>query len=327
MLNIFRTNNLLSLIALFLITVLIRIVPFFYFSPISLSINAPLAQFFFTYWQKIGNISNLNFVATTCIVFLQAIQLNYISTKHSVLHKDSMLPGLLFVLLNSLYAEQMVLTPQLIANTFLLLLIQKLFYLYESKKPLYLVLDAGMYLGIGILFNYDMINYLPFILISVVAMTSFNIRYFIVAIIGIFIPIYFTVALFYLSNHLNDFMSFVQLSFSKTYYSHISIDFIMAIPWLVMLIILFLSFVAIQSNYFKNNVKSRRVILTLALLFVFSILIVPLENNNFIFNLTYLSTPTSVIAAYYFLSSKKAVLKEIIFLFIVGCCFYFQFNH
>jgi hypothetical protein len=146
-------------------------------------------------------------------------------------------------------------------------------------------LDAGMYLGLAILFNYDIVNYLPFILISVVAMTSFNIKYLMVAIIGIIVPIYFTTALFYLSNHLNDFMAFVELSFTKTYLIKIAIDPITAIPWFVMFGLLLYTGFIIQSNFYKNNVKTRRVLLTLGLLLLFSLLIVPLEDNNFIFNL------------------------------------------
>lgn len=324
MLNLFRSNNIFSIVALFLVTIGIRMFPYFNFHPIELSINAPLAQFFFNYWKLLGPASNLDYVVATLVIYLQAIQINYITTQHGVLHKDSMLPALIYVTLNSIYPEQMVLSPQMIANTFLLLIIQRLFYLYESSKPLYLVLDAGMYLGLAIMFNYDVINYLPFILISVVAMTSFNIKYLIVAIIGIIVPIYFTTALFYLSNHLNDFMAFVELSFTKSYFTKLTIDPIVAIPWFAMLGLLLYTGIIIQSNFYKNNVKTRRVLLTIGLLLLFSLLIVPLEDKNFIFNLVYLSTPTSMVVAYFFLSTKRFYLKEILYLFFVGSCFYFQ---
>ena len=326
MLNIFRSNNIFSIVALFLVTIGIRLFPYFSFQPIELSINAPLAQFFFNYWKLLGPTSNTDFVVATLVIYLQSLQINYITTQHSVLHKDSMLPALMYVTLNSIYPEQMVLSPQMLANTFLLLILQRLFYLYESSKPLYLVLDAGMYLGLAILFNYDIINYLPFILISVVAMTSFNIKYLMVALIGIIVPIYFTTAFFYLSNHLNDFMAFVELSFTKTYFIKIAIDPITAIPWFVMLGLLLYTAFVIQSNFYKNNVKTRRVLLTLGLLLLFSLLIVPLEDKNFIFNLIYLSTPTSMLVAYFFLSSKRFYLKEIFYLFFVASCFYFQLN-
>ncbi|MCX6186000.1 MAG: hypothetical protein NTU43_03245 [Bacteroidetes bacterium] len=313
--------------ALFIVTVGLRLVPFFHFHPIELSINAPLAQFFFNYWKILGPVSNIDFIVATLVIYFQSLQVNYITTQHGVLHKDSMLPALLFATLNSIYPEQMVVSPQIIANTFLLIIIQRLFYLYESKKPLYLVLDAGMYLGIAILFNYDVINYLPFILISVVALTSFNISYLIVALIGIIIPLYFTTALFYLSNHLNDFMAFVEQSFTKSYFTKLTIDPIVAIPWFVMLVLLLFTGITIQSNFYKNNVKTRRILLTLGLLLLFSILIVPLEEKNFIFNLIYLSTPTSMVVAYFFLSSKRFYLKEILYLFFVASCFYFQLIH
>ncbi len=313
--------------ALFIVTVGLRLVPFFHFHPIELSINAPLAQFFFNYWKILGPVSNIDFIVATLVIYFQSLQVNYITTQHGVLHKDSMLPALLFATLNSIYPEQMVVSPQIIANTFLLIIIQRLFYLYESKKPLYLVLDAGMYLGIAILFNYDVINYLPFILISVVALTSFNISYLIVALIGIIIPLYFTTALFYLSNHLNDFMAFVEQSFTKSYFTKLTIDPIVAIPWFVMLVLLLFTGIKIQSNFYKNNVKTRRILLTLGLLLLFSILIVPLEEKNFIFNLIYLSTPTSMVVAYFFLSSKRFYLKEILYLFFVASCFYFQLIH
>lgn len=279
----------------------------------------------FTWFDSFGDFSLRSNMISTLIIFSQALLVNYITASHAVLYKESLLPAVFFVILNSLYPQQLFLSPQILANTFIILLLFRLCYLYESNIPLLLVFDAGIYLGIGLLLSYDLIIYLPFILISVLYMTSFNFRYWLVAIIGIILPIYFLGVIFYLTDHLKDLISSFNYSYNKNYFNALDITLKQSLIWIVIIPVFFLSSFDIQNNFFRNKVKTRRIQLVVFIMSVFGVISVFAENHSFVFGLCFLSVAVSIILANFFISDKKKVLKELIFAFLVICSLYYQY--
>lgn len=325
MLLFFRTNTILNYVALFIFTALIRCTVFWLHPHAELSINAPLAQFIFTdsgivHWSLLAN-----YLVTSLLIFLQALWLNLITTRHNFLPSYSTIPGLLFVTINSMYPEQMILTPQLFSNFFILILFQRLCYLYEAPRPLYLALEAGFYLGLALLFNYNLIFYLFFIIVAVITMTSFNLRFITVSIIGLFLPLYFTTIFFYLANRLNDFTILVKDSFSGSLFHFGNIRFELLYPWIFIVLLVIISVLRIQNRLFSNSVKTRRILIMNTVLLFISLPVVFSEAKNSIFNLTYFSIPTAIVIAHYFSDSGRLRLKNILFLilFIISVGFSF----
>lgn len=326
MLRLFRQNSIFSGILLFVLCVLLKLPSIIHQHHYDYIQTAPLSRIFFHYLSTINNHILWSLLASVLIVFLQAILINYIVSKHSILYKDTFLPGLFFVLLNSFYPQQCELTPQLISNTFIILLLQRLCYLYESQKPLLLVFDAGMYLGLGILFNYDLSVFLPFILISVVIFTSFNIRYLIISLLGIVVPLYFTTIIFYLNDNLNELIFYVKQSFEKQLLKTFNAAFTQFIPWIILLPIVLISGFELQQHFFRNKVKTRRILQSVGLMFLFGVFSLFIENTNFIYAICYLSIPMSIITAYFFISEKRFLFKELIVIALIVLCFYYQFQ-
>jgi hypothetical protein len=288
--------------------------------------TAPLPRLFFPYLTSLPNHIFWSLIISGALVCIQALVINYIMSRHGVLYKDTALPGLFFVVLNSLYPEQMQLTPQLISNTFLILLFQRLCYLYESTNPLLIVLDAGMYLGLGILFNYDLSVFLPFILVSVVIFTSFNLRYLAVSVLGILIPLYFTAVIFYLTDNLGELLYYVKLSFQKSLLNPIAASVDMIAPLVPLIPVLLVSAFELQRNYFRNKVKTRRIWQCIALMVGFGVLGLFIDNTNFLYAFAYLSVPLCMVIAYYFISTRRLLLKEVLFLALIGLSLYYQFR-
>ncbi len=325
MLEFFRSNTLFSIIGLVLFTILLRMATFFVAVPIEIELHTPFAQVIFDWLHNHQLFGNQNqFIATT-LLLLQAFLINYISSSHDILYKNSVLPGLFYVLLNSIYPSQLLLSPQLLSATFVILMFNRLCYLYESSQPLFLVFDSGILLGLGLLLDYDMIVYLPFILLSVLYMTSFNLRYWLVAIFGIVVPAYFLGVLFYLTDHLNDFLNSFEFSFTKSYYHPIGMNYKEGIIWFFILPAFALSALALQSNFFKNKVKTRRVQLILMVLLLFGVVSVLAENQGYIYGLAFLAVPLSIVLANYFIRSKRKIFKELLFFGMLGSIIYYHY--
>lgn len=311
-------------ILLFIITVVLRIPAYINITPYEYIQNAPFARLSFTFIAALPNALLWSLIVSSSLVFLQAIFLNYIVTSHGILYRDSMLPALFFVVLNSFFLQQTELTPQLISNTFILLLLQRLCYLYESQNPHLVVLDAGLYLGIGILFNYDLFLFLPFILVSVVVFTSFNVRYLLISLIGILVPLYFTGIYFYVTNRFDELIVYIQQSFESKTFKTIETNWIRLIPWAILIPITALSVIGLQQNFFRNKVKTRRITQSLYLMLFFGIAGLFFENVNYLYALCYLSVPLSIFVGYYFISTNRFILKEILFLSLLGLAFFYQ---
>lgn len=326
MLRLFRENSILSGILLFVLCLALKLPSIFHHQHYDYIKTAPLSRIFFYYLSSFNNHILWSFVASAVLVFLQALLLNYIVSQHTILYKDTFLPGLFFILLNSFYPQQAELTPQLISNTFIILLFQRLCFLYESQKPLLLVFDAGMYLGLGILFNYDLSVFLPFILISVIIFTSFNIRYLIISLLGILVPLYFTTIIFYLNDNLSELIFYVKQSFEKQLLKTFNTSLAQFIPWIILAPIVLISGFELQQNFFRNKVKTRRIIQSVGIMLLFGIFGLFIENTNFIYAICYLSVPMSIVTAYFFINEKKFLLKELIFITLIVLCFYYQFQ-
>lgn len=324
MLNLFRQNSLVAGIMLFFLHMLLRFTVFVETPHYEFIQNAPLARMFFGFISTLPNTYFWSAVIAGVLIFLQALFINYIVISQGILYKDSLMPALFFLLLNSFFPQQNELTPQLISNTFILLLYQRLCYLYESQNPLLVVLDTGLYLGIGILFNYDLLLFLPFILISVVIFTSFNLRYLVISLIGICIPLYFTGIFFYVTDRYDELLTYIYQSFEHKYLKTIETDWVRLIPWILVLPVTVSSIIALQQNFFRNKVKTRRIIQSTYLMLLFGVAGLFFENVNYIYAIVYLSIPLSVIVAYFFISDKRFWVKELLFFTLVGLAFYYQ---
>ncbi|MFN3446302.1 MAG: hypothetical protein ACK44D_11220 [Bacteroidia bacterium] len=326
MLNLFRQNSLLAGIMLFVLTVLLRLPAFTIMPKYEFIQNAPFARLTFGFIAALPNAYLWSFIIATALVFLQAMFINYIVYSQSVLYKNTFMPGLFFILLNSFFIQQTELTPQLISNTFVLLLLQRLCYLYESKNPLLVVLDTGLYLGVGILFNYDLLLFLPFILISVIIFTSFNLRYLIVSVLGICIPLYFTGIYFYVTNRYDELLLYIIQSFEYKQLKPIETNWVRLLPWVIILPVTVVSVFNLQQNFFRNKVKTRRIIQSIYLMLFFGVAGLFFENVNYIYALVYLSVPTSIVVAYYFISDRRFLFKELLFFTLLGLAVYYQLS-
>lgn len=325
MLNLFRRNTLIAAILTILLAAALRIPEFIQPHSYRFIKSAPFSALLFNFFETLGTPGLWALIANIIFISVQAVLINYISSRHDILYKDTYMPGLMFVLLSSIFPEQTELTPQLVSNFFVMLLLLRLCYLYESSNPLLLMLDAGFYLGVGLLFNYDLIIFLPFILISVIIFTSFNLRYLIVSLLGIALPIYLTTGIFYLTDHLDELMGYVKQSFEKDIlraaiarYDYLLI-FVMIIPISVV------SGFNLQQNFFRNKVKTRRIIQSLALMLLFGVAGLFIENTNFAYAMYYLHVPSAIIMGYFFISEKRFLLKEAIFFLFILMSLYFKF--
>lgn len=324
MLNLFRHKSILAAICIMLLAALFRWKVLLYPLPYDFMHSAFLSNMVFDFLKTLHNFTLLSYIVAMILVMLQAVMLNYTVSRHEILYKETYLPGFMFVLLNSLYVEQFQLTPQLMSNTFILLVFQRLCYLYESPKPLLLVLDSGIYLGIGIMFNYYLILFLPFILISVVVFTSFNLRYIIISLLGIMLPMYFVFVFYYMTNRLNELQNLLDPAIFTITIKPVIHSLEQLAPWFLLLPLAIIGAFGLQQNFFRNKVKTRRIIQSIAIFSLFGALALVGDRNNMLYSVGFISIPLSIVTGYYLISTKRFWLKEAVIWAVILMQVYYQ---
>jgi putative flippase GtrA len=109
---------------------------------------------------------------TACIIgfiltLLSAFLLNRLLTRNEVVHKNSSLSALIFIVLMSYFPFLLTLHQLSIATFLLLMILERLYQSYNKAESLELTYVAGFLIGIGSLF------YLPFILFFFFLLISF----------------------------------------------------------------------------------------------------------------------------------------------------------
>lgn len=318
MIRIFQQNNLFAALVLLLVVFGLRLYPVLNIYTPDFNTNAPLADLLFKYLYSLPSYEIISIVSSGILLYLQALMVNYLGNRHQILYKYSMLPALFFVVLNSIYKDQLYLTPHQVSNTFIILMAYRLCFLYDYEKPTLPVFDCGALLGLAILFNYDLVFLLPFILIAITTITSFNFRYLFVALLGIFVPIYFLAAIFFMVNKFDMIMLSVNASFAKTYLKAFDLNVQQNLPWIIIFPTSVLSVIRLQYNFFKNNVKSRRLLFMMAQLLIFGTLTLFAEDAFYGFAICYGAIAGSFSIAYYFIGEKRPLLKEFLFWLLIA---------
>jgi len=127
----------------------------------------------------LGGSAIASVIITAVLVFLQALILNTVLQRNNSLIDNTYLPGILYVFILSLNADFLFLSPILLANTFLLLAIDKILTHLKYRGTEENILSTGFLLGLSALCYIPYFTLLVFaILIYIIYSSTLVRRYF-----------------------------------------------------------------------------------------------------------------------------------------------------
>ena len=169
MVSIFRSYHPAVIFLLLLYTVLFRMVLFT--EPVTFQVPGNtnlLSQLTYRALENfIGDRNWIYHVISLLLIFFQALYFNYLINYYRILSKSSYLPAFSYVLVSSLFIEFTLLTSALIANTFLLFALAKIFSLYKKEKVVGIVFDAAFLVSLSSLFFFPYIVFFLFVIASI----------------------------------------------------------------------------------------------------------------------------------------------------------------
>ncbi len=208
MVGTFRANNPLNTFLLFVYGLLLK---FSFFAdppiPVIKKTDGILFKEFLTALKQVGAGSSFIYtIIVYLLLFTQAVSINKSINYQRLLQRSTYLPAMSYLLITSIFTEWNVLSAQLIINTLLIWVWQRMSNVYNNPNPKTTLFNTGMIIGIASFF------YLPslaFALLSVFALIftrPFKLNEWVIALVGIITPFYFFFAWLFLSDNLKSYI-------------------------------------------------------------------------------------------------------------------------
>jgi hypothetical protein len=180
--NVFFTQ-LLLLPYIFLIRAITLIEPKAFLLPeksnvfqksIFLTIQQPFAQ------NVIANI----------LIFIQAMIVNSLVVKHRLSRENTLIPAVIYVLFATIMPENALLSPVIVANTFVILALYHIFTTYKVQIATVNIFNAGLFLALASLFYAPYFTFLLFGIIALSQLRAFRLMEFIQYAAGFVTPFF-----------------------------------------------------------------------------------------------------------------------------------------
>lgn len=324
MINQFRSLNPINLLFLAIYTVFLRVSIFF---NLPTSLTFELVD---SYTKVFGGIAvepisaEASVFFAAIIVFLQALIFNKIINNHGLLAKPTYLPALLYITGASLFMQFMLLSPILIANFVIIIIIDKFLKLSKTTNVMSIMFDVGMLIALGTLIYFPFIMLLVMLWLSLLMYRSFNWREWISGIFG-FLTIFTFVAVFYYWNDKIESFLDILRPLSNKFPNKLLIDFNDYLVLIPVVIIMILAAIQLRENFFRSFISTRKAFQMLFFMFMVSMLSFYTNPGVTVVHFLLCVAPGAVLLAYYFSNAKKRWVYETLFAILVISIQYFLF--
>lgn len=324
MINQFRSLHPLNLLLLVAYAILMRVAIFLNLpSELTFEILEPYTKLFINI-PKDALSSEANVFFALVITLVQALIFNRIVNNHGLLAKPSYLPALLYITGTSLFLQFLVLSPALICNFLMIVIIDKFLKLSKTASAMSIMFDVGMLIAIGTLIYFPFILLLLMLWLSLLMYRPFNWHEWISGVIG-FLTIFMFVAVFYYWNNNIDRFIDIWQPLTNKFPVNLQInynDYLVLIPVGVIMI---LAVIQLRDNFFRSFISTRKAFQMLFFMFLVSILSFYTKRGVTVAHFLLCVPAGAVLLAYYFSNAKKRWFYETLFAILVICIQYFLF--
>jgi len=275
--------------------------------------TAPLSAFVYAIlYLLFGKTLWVHHLLSGVLVFLQAIQWNFWLIRTKMYQERNQIPAIVYLLLASLWTDCYALSPELMANTFLIAALgNTLLHLNDqqtNEKPF----EIGVYLGIATTFHFPIIFILFGIIISFLLFSGTKFREYVLLCFGVVLPFLLLGIAFYFKDSFDVFVDFFVWSgfrLPKNY----SLSFLhYAVIFSVPIVLVLFGFLALlQSVGFINyQVRCQQ---TMLIVMLFALLGVFFSSEIAVYTSAMLWCSASFFVAHLFLLFKRKFLRNFVF--------------
>ena len=259
------------------------------------------------------------------LVFYQATIFNFALVRRGIYNENNYIPSLLYIVFSSISFDFFTLSPALVANTFLIMVVNKLFALNKRKVFDQEIFRIGVYLGFASLF------YLPsltFIIIGTIGLALFRVtssRHFGLVLFGlIIVHAIFNILFFFNSNleaYYSQYISSLLLAGSFSYVSLIDLAWMFIIPGVVLLFSIFKT--SSERGFVNFQVACQRLMILWLLPATLAIFFSPVRSS---YLLMLFVAPLTFFTTHWCLLVRKRIWSELSFILLTLALLFLCYN-
>ncbi len=325
MISLFKSNNPVVVIFYGLYLVLFRICFLLLDTTVSSVFNhtEPLSQIAFSFLKNISsNYLLLSLTLAALLTFVQALLINGLVNKNKVLPRKNYLPGAVYIIFVSFFKESLLLTPALLALTFLILATDRLFSLIKKEKSYGAIYDVGFLTCISSLFYFPAILFFLFAFFGLATVRPFSLREWMGSLLGYLSPLFVIFTYYFWI----DEAGVLGLHLSNTVNSAVATGIIKPNPFtwylvgcLVVVIAAFLLFLpsALYSSLIQVRKFTGILLFSIFVIAISGLLDWYLHGHTDLSHFSLLAMPAGIIASMVLVQIKRKAISEVIHIILV----------
>jgi hypothetical protein len=323
--SIFRQKSPGNIIVLLIFSLLLKMPLFIYPKQIIASQNDE--DFYHWLINSITAFSPDNALICSILSFLllyvQALMINYLINEYRMMPKQTYLPAMAYLLLTSLLPEWNYLSSPLLATTFIVWILIKLFRLYNTAIARGQIFNIGLLTGISSYIYFPSATFIICILLGLIILKPFRLNEVVLLLMGCLTPYYFIGAYLFLKGKMSFASFFPHISFQVP---EVKSNIWLAASILLLAIPFLIGGFFIQTHLHKMLIQVRKA-WSILLLFLLLAFFIPFVNSNSSFNNWILVVvPFACFHAGTYHYPEKKIFPNILFFFTTGYILYLQYG-
>ena len=261
-----------------------------------------------------GNRFIASFIVMS-LALMGAMGVNRFTNRYKLIPKQTLLPGVIYILLVSGFTAVQYIQPVWFFVPLLLLSLEKLFNAQGMHKPMARCFDAGFWFSVETLFFAKGMILLVFLLMTMFILRIFTLRSVLASVFGVILPYIFVLVYYLVIDETGLFMNTLRVNFvspvaffSRSVYSELYLGII------IVLVILSLINVARQMPTFKILTRKHYRIFNWLVILSLLAAMTPFYSIEMI---PVISIGSSIVIAYFLDTTQRNFLKELYFAILI----------
>ena len=310
MLNLFISNRASTVIVIPALLLVFWFGSFFQILPEN--INSTFA--YELVYQEFGGFPILNRILGFLIVIALVFVISRIFNANDFYSKENAIPSLMLIIMIGAWNGFHFFSPIYFSLILLLLAVSRILKIYHQKSVIKELFDASILIGFAALFYYPIILFVLSIWIFLMVSRSFNLREFIIPLVGLLLPFYFLWVAFYFFEIPPDFFRLTAVSEVKSLLFQVGLT--QRLYFVITVIILVFSLIYLFRVLDRAKVKVQHARKFLLIFFLNGILVywISLIFYPILERALFIVVPMAMILPFFFIESKPLV-KNLSFYF------------
>jgi len=285
-------------------------------------LNVSVNEGFFYYLLKpFANLQPYTLsVIYVLLIFLIALQLNFVVNELNLLSKQSYTPALAFVLLSALVPVFNHVSAALLSCNFLIWIFYSACRLYNASNAKASIYNIGLITGISIILYYAMMPLAIIVLLSFLIIRSFRANELFILLFGLLTPFYFLIAGLFLKGNLK-FLPLPQQIFNIYFNSSPQFSLI-SITLIVAALVTLWAMITVQQTGSRELIQVRKSWTLAGVFLIFHIPAIFFVRQAYPSAVLIAMIPAACYIGYAFGSASRSIIPTIIFWLFVGLSIY-----